>query len=223
MQAELRHFHFQTKFLWPFVAIVTTTPPPPPEVRELVVVVTTNVIKARAHNIRSGWKSILAVYSVMATDEDTTLVSLAFDTLHSLIKVRKQRACSSRHPSLRLWLFLSVALFSTDVPPCYCMTEMSCCAVRSTDSLFACCSSCVYDPQQRQYFEMLSPFFVDAVHCLLAFSSNAMDLVALAAVDHLAELGAHLARGRVQMHDGSAVVPMHRDEAVTSVRGMQPP
>ena len=87
LQAELKHFHFQTKFLWPFVAIVTTSPPPPLEIRELVVHVTTNVIKARAHNIRSGWKSMLAVYSVIATDEDPTLVSLAFDTLHSLVKV----------------------------------------------------------------------------------------------------------------------------------------
>ena len=87
-QAELKHFHFQTKFLWPFVAIVTTTPAPPPEVREFVVRVVTNVIQGRAQNIRSGWKSILAVFSVIATDDDTALVALAFNALNSLLQVR---------------------------------------------------------------------------------------------------------------------------------------
>lgn len=43
--------------------------------------------------------------------------------------------------------------------------------------------------QQDQYFPMLGPFFVDAVHCLLSFATNAKDLVAIAAVDHVAELG----------------------------------
>ncbi len=88
-QAELKHFHFQTSFLWPFVAIVTaTSPPPPPEVREFVVRIVTNVVQARAKNIRSGWKSILAVYSIVATDDDASLVALAFSTIHSLLQVR---------------------------------------------------------------------------------------------------------------------------------------
>jgi hypothetical protein len=86
-QAELKHFHFQTKFLWPFVAIVTNNPPPPPEVREFVVRVVINVVQGRAQNIRSGWKSILAVFSVVATDEDTSLVGLAFKAVNSLLQV----------------------------------------------------------------------------------------------------------------------------------------
>lgn len=145
-QAELKNFHFQTKFLWPFVSIVSSNPPPPSEIRELVIHVVTNIVRARAHNIRSGWKSVLAVFSVSATDEDPTLVSLAFDTLHTLV-------------------------------------------------------------QQDQYFPMLSPFFVDAVHCLLSFASNAKDAVAIAAVDHVSELGAHLARGRVPVDDEAPVLP----------------
>jgi hypothetical protein len=146
VQEELRNFHFQTKFLWPFVAIVSSNPPPPLEIRELVIHVVTNIVKARAHNIRSGWKSVLAVFSVVATDDEPTLVSLAYDTLHSLV-------------------------------------------------------------QQDQYFPMLSPFYVDAVHCLLSFASNAKDLVAIAAVDNVAELAAHLARGRVPLDDDCPVVP----------------
>ncbi len=91
-QAELKHFHFQTKFLWPFVAIVTNNPPPPPEVREFVVRVVINVVQGRAQNIRSGWKSILAVFSVVATDDDTALVALAFKAVQSLLQVSRGSA-----------------------------------------------------------------------------------------------------------------------------------
>ena len=176
LQAELKNFHFQTKFLWPLVAIVSSTPPAPAEIRELVIHVTTNIVRARAHNIRSGWKSVLAVFSVIATDEDPTLVSLAFDTLHSLVEVRSVvRGLIS--PSLA--------------------------HVSSLALLWYCCLWL----QQDQYFPMLAPFFVDAVHCLLSFAANAMDLVAIAAVDHVAELGAHLARGRVPLDDGAPVLP----------------
>ena len=61
--------------------------------------------------------------------------------------------------------------------------------------------------QQDQYFPMLAPFYVDAVHCLLSFASNAKDLVAIAAVDHIAELGSHLARGRVPLDDEAPTLP----------------
>ncbi len=77
------------------MAIVTNSPPPPPEVREFVVRVVTNVVQGRANNIRSGWKSILAVFSVVATDDDTALVALAFKAVNGLLQVCRAGACAA--------------------------------------------------------------------------------------------------------------------------------
>jgi hypothetical protein len=62
--------------------------------------------------------------------------------------------------------------------------------------------------QDDDQFVQLSPFFVDLVHCLLAFSANAVDKIAQEAVAYLARLGANLAFGRVPIDDGSSVLPV---------------
>ena len=61
--------------------------------------------------------------------------------------------------------------------------------------------------QQDQYFPMLCPHYAEVVHCLLSYATNAEGLVAIAAIDHVAELGAHLARGRVPLDDDAPTLP----------------
>ncbi len=196
-QAELKHFHFQTKFLWPFVAIVTASPAPPSDVREFVVHVVTNVVMARSRNIRSGWKSILAVYAVIASTDDASLVSLAFDTLNGLLKVRSRLTAS---PVLHYPLVPSLL--------CICLPLLSP-SVRN--SLF-CDRSPLPAPlcvgaQEDVVFQLLAPFFVDVVHCLQSFAGNRQDRIAVAAVDHLSALGRHLALGHVPVDDNSQLLP----------------
>src|SRR3546814_1730076 len=56
------------------------------EIKELVLRCLDNMILARAANIRSGWKSIFAVYSIAAADENRTIAQLAFDTVQRLLQ-----------------------------------------------------------------------------------------------------------------------------------------
>jgi Sec7-like guanine-nucleotide exchange factor len=103
---ELRAFHFQTKFLQPFLSLmeagngsgatVGTGPAgPSSEVRELILHVCTNLIHARAHNIRSGWRTFLGVYAAAASDPDELLVSLAFGTVHEILTTHLEAVAES--------------------------------------------------------------------------------------------------------------------------------
>ena len=65
-----------------------------------------------------------------------------------------------------------------------------------------------WNSQDDVCFSLLAPFYVDLVHCLLAFSANAVDRIAQDAVDHVARLGSHLAFGHVPIDDGSEVLPL---------------
>lgn len=135
-KAELKRFHFQTMFLQPFETIMAKSASV--EIRELVLRVVSNMIRVRVRNIRSGWKTLFAVHAVAAGDQDGTLVSLAFETVHMLL---------------------------------------------------------------TEYFTLVNKNYTDAVKCLVAFASNVHTLVALRAIDHLAEAGNRLARGLVPVRE----------------------
>lgn len=74
---ELRDFNFQRLFLKPFEAIMANSRSP--EIRELILRCIDNLIMARAHNIRSGWKSIFTVFSLGSTSTDEGIAQFAFD------------------------------------------------------------------------------------------------------------------------------------------------
>jgi len=165
---ELKSFHFQTKFLYPFLAIMEATSPaalasaralaakggvntsgnrgvptfvqPSPDIRELILHVCANIIRARYTNIRSGWHSFMGVYAAAASDNDELLVSLSFSMAHEVLTAHFE------------------ALVSAGA-------------------------------------------FVDAVKCMIAFGSNIHTMFALRAIDHCANLGASLARGRVPLEE----------------------
>ena len=81
-QGELKHFHFQPKFLAPFLAILNARPPAAPMVRELVLSVFGNILRSRADSLSSGWSTLLLVHSAAAGDREEVLVSAAFDAMH---------------------------------------------------------------------------------------------------------------------------------------------
>lgn len=85
---ELQNFNFQSKFLSPFLSILTGDPTPSLETRELILHVIGNMIRARGHNLRSGWKPVFAIHEVVAGSQHGRLVDLAFDTIAGFVAER---------------------------------------------------------------------------------------------------------------------------------------
>eukprot|EP01134_Creolimax_fragrantissima_P004638 CFRG4638T1 len=81
---ELAHFHFQKDFLKPFEYIMDHNKSP--EMRDMVVRCISQMVAAKAQNIRSGWKNVFVVCSAAAGDENSAIVTLAFNTTKSVIK-----------------------------------------------------------------------------------------------------------------------------------------
>jgi len=81
---ELRDFNFQRLFLKPFEVIMAASRSI--EVRELILRCLDNLISVRAHNIRSGWKSMFAVFSLAASSSDEGLCQFAFDMIDQLYR-----------------------------------------------------------------------------------------------------------------------------------------
>jgi brefeldin A-inhibited guanine nucleotide-exchange protein len=81
---ELANFSFQKEFLRPFETIMKK--PPVPATRELIIRCVSQMIHARASNVKSGWKSIFAVFKVAAGDPEESIVALAFATVETIMK-----------------------------------------------------------------------------------------------------------------------------------------
>jgi brefeldin A-inhibited guanine nucleotide-exchange protein len=75
-QDELANYHFQRDFLKPFYTIITLSPSA--SIRDLIVQCVGQMILKRAANIKSGWKSILQIFTAAAKDTQITVVSLAY-------------------------------------------------------------------------------------------------------------------------------------------------
>jgi brefeldin A-inhibited guanine nucleotide-exchange protein len=67
---ELANYHFQKEFLKPFEEIMDPERKSSSKIRDMIVRCLANMIRARAHNIKSGWKSIFKVFTLAATDQD---------------------------------------------------------------------------------------------------------------------------------------------------------
>jgi len=80
---ELANYHFQKEFLKPFEYIMQNQSSE--KIRDIVIRCMSNMILARAQNIRSGWKSIFVVFTIAASDRIETIVRLAFDMLQEII------------------------------------------------------------------------------------------------------------------------------------------
>jgi len=82
-KSELANYHFQKDFLKPFEYIMLHSGL---KIRELVVRCLSQMILARAVNIRSGWKSMFVVFSSAAADTDGTLFVCTLSLSYSLAR-----------------------------------------------------------------------------------------------------------------------------------------
>eukprot|EP00211_Chloroparvula_japonica_P000492 CAMPEP_0119126116 /NCGR_PEP_ID=MMETSP1310-20130426/5159_1 /TAXON_ID=464262 /ORGANISM="Genus nov. species nov., Strain RCC2339" /LENGTH=1764 /DNA_ID=CAMNT_0007116253 /DNA_START=14 /DNA_END=5308 /DNA_ORIENTATION=- len=80
---ELSHYNFQKSFLKPFGHIISKHSSV--QIRELVVHCLSQMIRSRARNIQSGWKSIFGVFTTAAMDSSEYVVSLSFEMLESIM------------------------------------------------------------------------------------------------------------------------------------------
>lgn len=82
-KSELTNYNFQKDFIQPFEDIISNNPKV--QIRELVIHCLSQMITARAEKLKSGWKSVLAVFTTAASDREASIVALAFQTLEGKI------------------------------------------------------------------------------------------------------------------------------------------
>ena len=81
---ELSGFDFQQDFLLPFEHIVARSDSG--QNRELVVCCLDQIIQSSAKNLKSGWKALLKVLVVAASDKDEMIVNLGFKISEAVMK-----------------------------------------------------------------------------------------------------------------------------------------
>ncbi|KAF7722533.1 guanine nucleotide exchange protein for ADP-robosylation factor [Apophysomyces ossiformis] len=79
---ELPHFKFQKDFLMPFRDILSNNPAI--AIKDMVLRCLSQMILARAHHIRSGWKTMLAVFASGAQETTESIVHMTFDIVRSI-------------------------------------------------------------------------------------------------------------------------------------------
>ncbi|OZJ03359.1 hypothetical protein BZG36_02985 [Bifiguratus adelaidae] len=79
---ELPHFKFQKDFLHPFEYILANNSDV--AIKDMVLRCLTQMIQARAHHIRSGWKTLFAVFSRGARESHESIVVMTFEIVRSL-------------------------------------------------------------------------------------------------------------------------------------------
>jgi brefeldin A-inhibited guanine nucleotide-exchange protein len=53
----------------------------------MVVQCVAQMVKSKAHNIKSGWKNIFGVFHLAASQNDERIVNLSFETVNEIIKI----------------------------------------------------------------------------------------------------------------------------------------
>lgn len=56
-----------------------------PTIRDMVVRCIAQMVNSQAANIRSGWKNIFSVFHLAASDQDESIVELAFQTTGHIV------------------------------------------------------------------------------------------------------------------------------------------
>ncbi|KAJ8336938.1 hypothetical protein SKAU_G00381580 [Synaphobranchus kaupii] len=82
-KGELANFRFQKDFLRPFEHIMKKNRSP--TIRDMVVRCIAQMVNSQAGNIRSGWKNIFSVFHLAASDQDESIVELAFQTAGHIV------------------------------------------------------------------------------------------------------------------------------------------
>uniref|UniRef100_A0A672J6N1 ADP-ribosylation factor guanine nucleotide-exchange factor 1 (brefeldin A-inhibited) n=1 Tax=Salarias fasciatus TaxID=181472 RepID=A0A672J6N1_SALFA len=91
-KGELANFRFQKDFLRPFEHIMKKNRSP--TIRDMVVRCIAQMVNSQAANIRSGWKNIFSVFHLAASDQDESIVELAFQTTGHIVSESKALAAT---------------------------------------------------------------------------------------------------------------------------------
>eukprot|EP00798_Chlamydomonas_sp_ICE-L_P027640 gene27640-7278_t len=81
---ELTNYSFQNDFLRPFVVLMRKSTAV--EVRELIIRCLSQMVLARVDKVKSGWKSMLMVFTIAAGDREPRIVLVAFETIEKIIR-----------------------------------------------------------------------------------------------------------------------------------------
>lgn len=81
---ELSNFSFQRSFLKPFEECFARSKSVP--VRELVLTCVSQIVLARAANIKSGWKSVFAMLALAADDKNESIMNFGFQVVESIVR-----------------------------------------------------------------------------------------------------------------------------------------
>ena len=80
---ELSNFNFQRVFLKPFEEVISRAKSP--EIKDLILRCIDIMILACAGNIRSGWRSIFAIFEAAAAQEKVEIATLGFEIIERLM------------------------------------------------------------------------------------------------------------------------------------------
>ncbi|KAK4508835.1 uncharacterized protein ATC70_013458 [Mucor velutinosus] len=83
---ELPHFKFQKDFLMPFREVLANNPDV--AIKDMVLRCLSQMIQARPHHLRSGWKTMLSVFATGACESSESIVHMTFDIVRSVTNER---------------------------------------------------------------------------------------------------------------------------------------
>uniref|UniRef100_A0A8D9B2L0 Brefeldin A-inhibited guanine nucleotide-exchange protein 1 n=1 Tax=Cacopsylla melanoneura TaxID=428564 RepID=A0A8D9B2L0_9HEMI len=118
-KGEFANFRFQKDFLRPFEVIMKKNRCV--MIRDMVVRCIAQMVNSQARNVRSGWKNIFSVFHLAASDQDRSIVELAFhttghvinelypnhfsimiDSFQDTVKTLSEFACNSHFPIISM-------------------------------------------------------------------------------------------------------------------------
>ncbi|KAI9469661.1 MAG: hypothetical protein EXX96DRAFT_654121 [Benjaminiella poitrasii] len=83
---ELPHFKFQKDFLMPFREVLANNPDV--TIKDMVLRCLQQMIQARPHHLRSGWKTMLSVFATGACESSESIVHMTFDIVRGVTNER---------------------------------------------------------------------------------------------------------------------------------------
>ncbi|RCI05462.1 guanine nucleotide exchange protein for ADP-robosylation factor [Rhizopus stolonifer] len=83
---ELPHFKFQKDFLMPFRQVLANNTDV--AIKDMVLRCLSQMIQARSHHLRSGWKTMLSVFATGACEVSESIVHMTFDIVRSVTNER---------------------------------------------------------------------------------------------------------------------------------------
>ena len=86
---ELANFKFQREFFRPFYYTLKNNDDV--SIKDMVLRCLHQMISARADNIRSGWKTMLSVFSEAGKEPYEAIVSLAYETVKEIFRNNQSR------------------------------------------------------------------------------------------------------------------------------------